>query len=68
MDLIVNGEPHKHRGDGTLLSLLSEISADPLRVAVMINDNVVSRTDRDSVALADGDRIEIVVFAGGGSF
>lgn len=67
MEMMLNGEPHEHKGDGTLPSLLSEIAADPLNVAIMINDNVISRTERDSVTLADGDRIEIVVFAGGGS-
>lgn len=66
MNLIVNGTPHQHQGDGTLLSLLQEMGAIPERVAVMVNDEVIPRANRTAVTLKENDRIEVLSFCGGG--
>ena len=66
MKLQVNGEPYEHGGEATLASLLRELGADGARVAVLIGDVVVPRDERDATRLKDGDRIEILTFAGGG--
>jgi thiazole synthase len=66
MRLTVNGEPHNHTGDKTIEALLKEIGADPRRVVVMINGDVVCREARASVRLEDGDIVEVLAFAGGG--
>lgn len=66
MKIRVNGEPHEHRGNGTLRSLFVELNMHPDRVAVMVNDQVVRRDAIDSVKLRAGDRVECLTFAGGG--
>lgn len=66
MNLIVNGTPHEHRGEGTLLALLQEIGAMSERVAVMVNDEVIPRGDRKTFKLKEKDRIEVLSFCGGG--
>ena len=66
MILIVNGTAHEHRGDGTLNALLAELGAHSEQVAIIVNDKAVKREERDPVRLAQGDRVEILVFMGGG--
>lgn len=50
----------------TLPILLEKVGADPRRVAVVVNDSVVPAAKRTQFRLSDGDRIEILAFAGGG--
>jgi sulfur carrier protein len=66
MRLIVNGKPHEHAGAGRPADLLKEIGADPDRSALGVNDEVIRRADWESVKLREGDRVEVLVFAGGG--
>ena len=66
MKLTVNGNPHEHAGDGSLDALLRELGADPARVALMVNDKVIGRDARVAVRLQPRDRVEVLVFAGGG--
>lgn len=66
MNLIVNGKQHKHSGNGSLVELLSEIEANPEQVAIMINNEVIRKADKDTTTLHDGDQIEIVTYAAGG--
>jgi len=62
----LNGEP-KELGEGTtLLGLIEELALAPERLAVELNREVVRRADWPSVVLAEGDRVEIVHFVGGG--
>ncbi|WGM48651.1 hypothetical protein KOAAANKH_03557 [Brevundimonas sp. NIBR10] len=51
---------------GTILGLVEELSLDPRKVAVERNLEIVPRSLHGSTALAEGDRIELVVFVGGG--
>jgi sulfur carrier protein len=66
MKLTVNGEAYEHKGAGTIASLLAEMRSDPARVAVTLNEAVVPKSRRDAVTLREGDRVEILGFAGGG--
>jgi sulfur carrier protein len=66
MRLTVNGE---ERAFGTLpdvAALVAELGLDGRKVAVERNLEIVPRSAYGSTALADGDRIEIVHFIGGG--
>lgn len=67
MKLIVNGEVLDHQGAGELSDVLRVIGAHPERVAVMVNDDVVPRAAWPALTLADGDRVEVILFCGGGS-
>ncbi|CAN5189411.1 sulfur carrier protein ThiS [soil metagenome] len=51
---------------GTILGLVQELSLDPRKVAVERNLEIVPRSLHATTALSEGDRIELVVFVGGG--
>ncbi len=65
--LTVNGEIRTAAQGTTVTALLQAMGIDPARVAVERNRDVVPRLSWGEAALADGDRVEIVAFIGGGS-
>lgn len=66
MTIKVNGQTYEHKGEGTLDSLLQELGANPVAVALMLNEQMVPRAERAGVSFKAGDRIEILSFMGGG--
>jgi sulfur carrier protein len=66
MNLIVNGAPHPHDGGGTIAELLAEHRLAPAMTAIMVNGEVVRRSQWDSVLLSEGDAVELIVAAAGG--
>lgn len=50
----------------SLDELVTELSLTPARVAIELNQQVVRRDKWAATILAEGDRIEIVHFVGGG--
>jgi thiamine biosynthesis protein ThiS len=66
MNLIVNGAPYPHQGAGTIVELLAEHRLAPARTAIMINGEVVRRSQWDGVLLSEGDGVELIVAAAGG--
>lgn len=65
MQIIINGEEHSIAAQ-SMLQLLQSLEIDPRRVAVERNMEILPRTEYEATTLADGDRIEIVHFVGGG--
>jgi thiamine biosynthesis protein ThiS len=65
MQLLVNGEVAIVPEGLTVAGLVRHLGIDG-PVAVECNAQVVPRAEHDSTALANGDRIEIVHFVGGG--
>ena len=65
--LTVNGEARAAAPGTTVSGLLSAMGVDPARVAVERNQDVVPRKTWAEATLADGDKLEIVAFVGGGS-
>src|SRR5689334_14222434 len=65
--LTVNGELRKADPGTTVAALLRSMGVDPARVAVERNRDVIPRATWADAGLADGDKIEIVAFIGGGS-
>lgn len=61
----VNGENRAVSAD-TILSLVEELGLDVRKVAVERNLEIVPRSLHATTALADGDRVELVQFVGGG--
>lgn len=67
MKLVVNGEAFEHPGEPRLPAVLAAYGvAAGVRVAVVLNDEVVPESRRGGTAVREGDRIEILTFAGGG--
>jgi len=62
----INGEAREVADELKLSELVKELSLAPERVAIELNQKVVRRTQWPATMLAEGDRIEIVHFVGGG--
>lgn len=62
----VNGEPRSVAAGATISGLLEELGLGGKRVAVERNQAVVPRARHAETTLADGDRLELVTFVGGG--
>ena len=65
MRIQVNGE-ERDTASATIAELIDELALDPRKVAVERNLEIVPRSLHGDTRLADGDRIELVQFVGGG--
>lgn len=61
----VNGENFDFK-DITLKELLLKLQYDSSRVAVELNEEIVSKNDYEKVIIKDDDKLEVVSFVGGG--
>ncbi len=66
MRLIVNGETREAPDSATIADLLASLEIDGRRVAVERNLEIAPKSLWTSTCLAEGDRLEIVQFVGGG--
>ena len=66
MKIAVNGEDRVVDAAVTIAALLKELDLHGKPVAVERNGETVPKSEHSSAALAEGDRIEIVTFVGGG--
>jgi thiamine biosynthesis protein ThiS len=60
--LHLNGEPREVAQGTNLTSLVATFNQDPRGIAIERNRDIVP----NGCVLADGDRLEVVVFVGGG--
>ena len=65
MQVCVNGETCETQAV-YVADLIRDQGADPARVAVILNDAVLPAIVRATTRLANGDRVELLTFAGGG--
>jgi thiamine biosynthesis protein ThiS len=65
-DVVLNGKPRAVADGLTVAGLLAELGLDPRTVAVERNLEIVPRSAYANEALAEGDRLEVVTFVGGG--
>jgi sulfur carrier protein len=66
MQLTINGETRAFAGLAHVAELVAALGLDSRKVAVERNLEIVPRSQYGRTPLADGDRIEIVSFVGGG--
>ena len=66
MQISVNGEERRFEGVTDVAALVAKLGLDTRKVAVERNREIVPRSAYAATPLADGDRIEIVTFIGGG--
>jgi len=62
----LNGEARDLPAGLSLSAMLTHLGLDPRKVAVERNLEIAPRSAYDEIAIADGDRLEIVQFVGGG--
>lgn len=62
----INGV-NKEQYDGkTLEEMIAEEGYEKSRIAIEINEEIISKTRYGEVILQDADRVEVVSFVGGG--
>jgi len=66
MQVKLNGEPREIPDASTVASLLAHLGVRATRVAVEVNEAVVTKDRYEGHALQAGDAVEIVAFVGGG--
>ena len=66
MTLTINGEARSFAGLADVAGLVAALGLDARKVAVERNLEIVPRSAYGRTPIADGDRIEIVSFVGGG--
>lgn len=69
MHFVLNGQTREFARlapPAHLQDLIADLELKGDRVAVELNGNIVPRAEWAATALADGDRLEIVHFVGGG--
>jgi thiamine biosynthesis protein ThiS len=66
MRLLLNGEERDIADIVSIADLVAALGLDARKVAVERNLEIAPRSTYADTALADGDRIEIVTFIGGG--
>lgn len=67
VQVTLNGEARQFDEGLSVRGLLIGLGLDPAKIAVERNLEIVPRSTYDQVALAPGDRLEIVHFIGGGN-
>jgi thiamine biosynthesis protein ThiS len=66
LTISLNGDPKVLSVALSVQALVVQLGLDPTKVAVERNLEIVPKSTFADVVLADGDRIEIVHFVGGG--
>ena len=66
MEISVNGEQRSVAVALSVAELLREMGLEGKRLAVERNGEIVPKSNHAATALAEGDRIEIVIAVGGG--
>lgn len=66
MRLLLNGEEREIADIASIADLVSVLGLDARKVAVERNLEIAPRSTYADTVLAEGDRIEIVTFIGGG--
>lgn len=66
IDVVINGQSRSVNTGTTVAQLVADLGLGDRRVAVERNRTVVPRAEHASTVLAEGDRLEVVTFVGGG--
>jgi sulfur carrier protein len=64
--IVLNGAPREFPASLTVSQLLDALELAGRRIAVERNGEIVPRSRFGADAIADGDRVEVVVAVGGG--
>ena len=66
MQVLLNGELREIPDGLTVAGLLAHLGVKAQRVAVEVNETVVTKDRYESHRIGSGDSVEIVAFVGGG--
>jgi thiamine biosynthesis protein ThiS len=66
MKVFINGETKEIARELNLSELLKHFSLPQERIAIELNRRVVRKKDWENISIADGDKLEVIHFVGGG--
>lgn len=66
MRVVINGDDKEVPEGVTVAELITDLDLKPERVAIELNRKILARPEWPRAGLADGDKVEIVHFVGGG--
>ncbi len=66
VSIMLNGEKKELERAMTVTELVKLLGIRQGAMAVEVNLKIVPKIEHDNVTIADGDRVEIVTFVGGG--
>ncbi|GGB60969.1 MULTISPECIES: sulfur carrier protein ThiS [Henriciella] len=66
MQVFVNGDAMEIVEGATVADLVRQLTDDPRGMAIERNREIVPKSAHATTQLADGDRLEVVQFVGGG--
>ena len=66
MRIFLNGEAREIAEGTSVLDLVLTLTGDPRGIAIERNLEIVPKAEHCETILADGDRLEVVQFVGGG--
>jgi thiamine biosynthesis protein ThiS len=67
MTIVLNGEPKEIPTDLSVTELIERLGLPSERLAIEVNRRIIRRADWPATTLADGDKVEVVHFVGGGT-
>jgi cysteine synthase A len=67
MRITINGKPEEVEADSTVATLLSRREVEPRMVSVELNGKILEREGYGDAKLAEGDKLELLFFMGGGA-
>ena len=66
MKILINGELKELSTELNLNDLLKHFSLPQQRIAIELNKKVVRKKDWENIKVAEGDKLEVIHFVGGG--
>jgi len=66
MEIICNGAKKEIQEDAILVDFLKSLDLNPDTVVVECNGEIIARKNYESHILADGTKLELIRFVGGG--
>ncbi|MCP3851861.1 MAG: sulfur carrier protein ThiS [Gammaproteobacteria bacterium] len=66
MKILLNGEPKEVADSCSVMNLLTEMGIIGQRLAVEVNEEIVSKSRHTEYQFSEGDKVEIVNAIGGG--
>lgn len=67
MNIVLNGEAKEIAANSSVAELIQLLNLAPERLAIEVNRRIIRRADWPSTTLAEGDKVEVVHFVGGGA-
>ncbi|TLU85759.1 MAG: sulfur carrier protein ThiS [Chlorobium sp.] len=62
----LNGKKQEVTAGSTVSDILALVGSNGKNAAVLVNEKIVRPENRSTAIVQEGDRIEVLVFAGGG--